>query len=60
MSEPREPMSTSAEQPSLFFPGPVERVPRPEPALVQPPSMTATSPLGACAVPYQHYLKVLT
>jgi len=60
MSEPREPISTSAEQPSLFFPGPAERTPRQEPSLVQPPPLTATSPLGASALPYQHYLEVLT
>ncbi len=60
MPEPREQPNTGAEQPSLFFPGPAEPTPRPEPALVQPPPLTPNSPLGACAVPYQHYLKVLT
>jgi site-specific recombinase XerD len=60
MSEPRQQPNTSAEQPSLFFPGPAERAPRAEPALVQPPPLTAASPLGASAVPYQHYLRVTT
>jgi len=48
----------SVEQPSLFFPDAAAPVagPKPEP-VVAIPTLTATSVLGACALPYQEYLR---
>lgn len=48
----------SVEQPSLFFPDAVTQVGGPKQApVVVVPLPTATSPLGACALPYQDYLR---
>jgi integrase/recombinase XerD len=48
----------TVEQPSLFFPGAAAPVagPKQEPVVVVP-TLTATSVLGACALPYQEYLR---
>jgi integrase/recombinase XerD len=48
----------SVEQPSLFFPDAATPVagPKQEPVAVVP-TLTATSGLGACALPYQDYLR---
>ncbi len=48
----------SVEQPSLFFPDAATPVagPKQEPVVVIP-TLTATSELGACALPYQEYLR---
>lgn len=58
MAEPREPQQESAEQPSLFFPE--QAVPTTQalvPSLVELAPLTAASTLGACALPYQEYLR---
>jgi integrase/recombinase XerD len=58
MPHSRQPHSESAEQPSLFFPDIESFSPVPEPPpLVRAPALTSASPLGACALPYQEYLR---
>ena len=48
----------SVEQPSLFFPDAATPVAGPKQApVVVVPMPTATSVLGACALPYQEYLR---
>jgi integrase/recombinase XerD len=58
MPHSRPPHSESAEQPSLFFPDVETFTPvRETPPLVRAPQLTSASPLGACALPYQEYLR---
>ncbi|HEX9037045.1 MAG TPA: tyrosine-type recombinase/integrase [Ktedonobacterales bacterium] len=45
------------EQPGLFSPDMVEVVQAPRPSLVQIPDPTPETTLGACALPYQDYLR---
>lgn len=59
MHEPRQFAKDSAEQPSLFFPERGEDAQRPiAPALVQVAPLVASSPLGACALPYREHLRI--
>jgi len=58
MPEHIEGTPEGVEQPSLFFPEEaVVAVAPPAPALVTPPALSPASPLGACALPYQDYLR---
>ncbi len=60
MPEYRPSAADSPEQPSLFLPGTDESPQRPAvaPPLVQAPPLTAASHLGACALPYEEYLRL--
>ncbi len=58
MPHSRQSHAESAEQPSLFFPD-AEAFVTPERAapVAPPPAVTASTTLGACALPYREYLR---
>lgn len=58
MSDTEKTPPESVEQPSLFFPDAVSPVGEPQQApVVTVPTLTASSTLGACPLPYQDYLR---
>jgi site-specific recombinase XerD len=58
MPHSRHSHAESAEQPSLFFPEAGSFAPvREPPPVAQAPALTSASPLGACPLPYQEYLR---
>lgn len=58
MSHSRERQHELAEQPSLFFPeSPAESLRREPPPVAQIPTISSTSTLSACALPYGEHLR---
>src|SRR5262245_15012712 len=58
MPAPRHSPDDSIKQPGLFSPA-AEELPRQRPleAVAHPPTLTPTSTLGACALPYREHLR---
>src|SRR5215470_15755125 len=57
MPDSRHLLDDSIEQPTLFLPAAEESArQRPLEAVAQPPTLTPTSTLGACALPYREHL----
>ena len=56
-SDTENPADDRVEQPSLFYPDATPQVVMQSPPVVVVPTLTATSTLGSCALPYQDYLR---